>query len=134
MGHSMKVMAAALLLGMTGLAHAGVAVVANPAVPSSTTEAEVVNAFMGKTKTFAPVDLEKWDSTKEGFYTKVVKRNENQLRSYWSSLIFTGKASPLPQVATDADVIKHVASNPNGLGYVDQASVTGDVKVLFTIP
>lgn len=131
---SIKLLFAASLLTLVGTAQAGVAVIANPAVSSGTTEAEVVNAFMGKTRSFAPVDLDTWDDTKDAFYTTVVKRNEGQLRSYWSSLIFTGKASPLPKVATDADVIKHVASNKNGLGYVDEASVTGDVKVLFTIP
>lgn len=134
MRHTIKLLAAASLLGLAGMANAGVAVVANPAVSASTSEAEVVNAFMGRTRSFAPVDLNKWDETKDSFYTTVVKRNEAQLRSYWSSLIFTGKASPLPKVDSDADVIKHVVANKNGLGYVDEGSVTSDVQVLFTIP
>ncbi len=123
----------AAMLGASGFGNAGVAVIVNPA-SATLSEAEVANVFLGKSKSHKAVDLADWNATKEGFYSAVVKRNESQLKSYWSSLVFTGKGQPLSSVASDADVIKHVAGSADGIGYVDTASVNGSVKVLFTLP
>lgn len=61
-------------------------------------------------------------------------KNEAQLKSYWSGLVFTGKGQPLTALDTDADVVARVASDSGAIGYVDSKAVTGAVKVLFTLP
>lgn len=75
-----------------------------------------------------------WNATKEAFYTKVTSKNEAQLKSYWSGLVFTGKGQPLPSVGGDADVVAKVAGEADAIGYVDAAAVNDSVKVLFTLP
>jgi ABC-type phosphate transport system substrate-binding protein len=131
--------AAVALLGLAAsvqasLALAEVAVIVNPAAASTPTQDTVANIFLGKDKSLKGVDLKDWNPTKDKFYTSVTKKNESQLKSYWSGLVFTGKGQPLPSVADDAAVIAHVSGQPDGIGYVDAASVTGAVKVLFTLP
>ena len=80
------------------------------------------------------IDLENWGPTRTSFYNQVANKNESQMRSYWSGLIFTGKGQPPASVADDAAMIQRVASDSNAIGYVDSASVTDEVKVIFTLP
>jgi ABC-type phosphate transport system substrate-binding protein len=64
----------------------------------------------------------------------VTRKNEAQLKSYWSGLVFTGKGQPLSSVGDDADVVAKVAGDASAIGYVDSAAVNESVKVLFTLP
>jgi ABC-type phosphate transport system substrate-binding protein len=122
------------LLGIAAVAQAEVAVIVNPAAPSTPNQAQVANLFLGKDKSLTGIDQAGWNPVKDKFYTVVTSKNESQLKSYWSSLIFTGKGQPLASVDGDAAVVARVASDANAIGYVDSSAVTGDVKVLFTLP
>lgn len=124
-----------LALGMAATAaQAEVAVIVNPAAPSEPNQAQVANLFLGKDKSLTGIDQKDWNPTKDKFYNTVTSKNESQLKSYWSSLIFTGKGQPLTTVDNDAAVVARVASDANAIGYVDSAAVNGQVKVLFTLP
>lgn len=125
---------AALFLSSAVSAQAEVAVIINPAASTAPTQAEVANIFLGKNKSFKGVDLKDWSASKDTFYTTVTSKNEAQLKSYWSSLVFTGKGQPLPSVASEADVVAKVAAEADAIGYVDSSAVTDQVKVLFTLP
>ncbi len=125
---------AACLLGASALASAQVAVIVHADATQAPSKAEVANIFLGKDKSMKAVDQSGWNDTKGKFYSDVASRNESQLKSYWSSLVFTGKGQPLPSVATDADVVSFVAGDKSAIGYVDAGSVKGGVKVLFTLP
>lgn len=132
-----KLLSALALLGLTSLAQmaqAEVAVIVNPAAATAPTQAEVANIFLGKDKSFKGVDQKDWNPTKEKFYAGVANKNESQLKSYWSGLVFTGKGQPLPSVADDAAVVAKVAGQADAIGYVDAAAVTDQVKVLFKLP
>ncbi|MBD7975803.1 phosphate ABC transporter substrate-binding protein [Serpens gallinarum] len=118
---------------LAGIAQADVAVIINPGAAKVPSQAEVANIFLGKDKSLKGFDLKGWNATKETFYAQVTSKNEAQLKSYWSGLIFTGKGQPLATLDDDAAVVARVASDSNAIGYVDSQAVTGSVKVLFTL-
>lgn len=129
-----KLLSALALLGCATLAQAEVAVIVNPGASAAPTQAQVANIFLGKDKSLKGVDQKDWNPTKEKFYAGVANKNEAQLKSYWSGLVFTGKGQPLPSVAGDAEVVAKVAAEADAIGYVDKAAVTDKVKVLLTLP
>ncbi|MBU2333398.1 MAG: phosphate ABC transporter substrate-binding protein [Gammaproteobacteria bacterium] len=131
---SIRILGAAALFGLASLAQAEVAVIVNPGAAKAPSQSEVANIFLGKDKSLKGVDQAGWNSAKEAFYAGVTSKNESQLKSYWSSLIFTGKGQPLPSVADDAAVVARVAAEADAIGYVDSAAVNDSVKVLFTLP
>ncbi|AGA84962.1 hypothetical protein PSCT_00415 [Pseudomonas sp. SCT] len=131
---SIRILGTAALLGMVSLAQAEVAVIVNPGAAKAPSQSEVANIFLGKDKSMKGVDQAGWTPAKEAFYAGVTSKNESQLKSYWSGLIFTGKGQPLPTVADDAAVVAKVAAEADAIGYVDSAAVNGSVKVLFTLP
>lgn len=131
----MKRLICSLLLStLCGAASAEVAVIVNTAAAAAPSQSEVANIFLGKDKSLTAVDQQGWNATKEAFYTGVANKNEAQLKSYWSGLIFTGKGQPPSSVADDAAVVAAVASDAGKIGYVDSAAVSAEVKVLFTLP
>lgn len=131
---SLRILTAAALLGAASLAQAEVAVIVNSAAAKTPSQSDVANIFLGKDKSMKGVDQAGWNPVKEAFYAGVTSKNESQLKSYWSGLIFTGKGQPLPSVADDAAVVAKVGAEADAIGYVDSAAVNGSVKVLFTLP
>lgn len=129
-----RLICAILFSSICGVANAEVAVIVNPAATAAPSQSEVANIFLGKDKSLTAVDQQGWNATKEAFYTGVTNKNEAQLKSYWSGLIFTGKGQPPSSVADDSAVVAAVASDAGKIGYVDSGAVSGDVKVLFTLP
>ena len=109
-----------------------VAVIVNPKNASALTQEQVSNVFLGKSNDLVGVDLPEGNAVRETFYHKVTGKDGAQLKSYWAKLVFTGKAQPLKEFPSDADVKKFVASTPNGIGYIDKSAVDGSVKVVLT--
>ncbi|MBC9248998.1 phosphate ABC transporter substrate-binding protein [Pseudomonas alcaligenes] len=134
MKQSIRTLLAAVSLGAAALAQAEVAVIVNAGASAAPSQADVANIFLGKNKSLKGVDQKDWNPTKEKFYAGVANKNESQLKSYWSGLVFTGKGQPLPSVAGDAEVVAKVAAEADAIGYVDKGAVTDKVKVLFTLP
>lgn len=131
---SIRTLCGVALLGMAFLAQAEVAVIVNPGATKAPSQSEVANIFLGKDKSLKGIDLKDWTQTKESFYSTVTKKNESQLKSYWSGLIFTGKGQPLSSVADEAAVVAKVATETDAIGYVDSSAVNDSVRVLFTLP
>ena len=129
-----KLLSALALLSCATLAQAEVAVIVNAGASAAPSQAEVANIFLGKDKSLKGVDQAAWNPTKEKFYAGVANKNESQLKSYWSGLVFTGKGQPLPTVADDAAVVAKVGAETDAIGYVDAAAVSDKVKVLFKLP
>ncbi len=129
-----RILGLAALCALAGTASADVAVIINPGAAKAPSQAEVTNIFLGKDKSLKGLDLKGWNSTKELFYSQVTNKNEAQLKSYWSGLIFTGKGQPLTSLDDDAAVVERVASDDSAIGYVNSEAVTDSVRVLFTLP
>ncbi|MFZ5698341.1 MAG: phosphate ABC transporter substrate-binding protein [Pseudomonadota bacterium] len=123
------------------LAGAGVAVIVHPSVSTNTLMAEAVKqVFLGRASALpdgtavAPVDQAEGSAVRAQFVERVLGKNEQQLRSYWARMIFTGKGQPPRGVTSAAEMLKTVASSPGFIGYVDTKDVVpGKVKVLYSI-
>jgi ABC-type phosphate transport system substrate-binding protein len=48
-------------------------------------------------------------------------------------LVFSGKSTPLTELASSVDVKGFVAANPNAIGYLEKSAVDGSVKVVLTV-
>jgi len=113
---------------------ADIAVIANTASASSSLSVkDVKKIFLGKNNSMTPVDQSEGSATRNTFYQKAAKKDESQMKAYWSKMIFSGKAVPPEIAADDAAVKAWVAGNKNGVGYIDSGSVDETVKVLLTI-
>lgn len=102
------------------------------------TEDNISRIFLGKTKSFPdgteaiPVDQAAGAVNRSTFVSTVLKKNDRQLKAYWSQLLFTGKGTPPKEVGSGAEVKKLIAQNPSMIGYIDSVDVDASVKVVFT--
>jgi ABC-type phosphate transport system substrate-binding protein len=130
----------AMVLAFFGVeARADIAVVINPVNDFSLNQEEIKNIFLSKKNRFPndvpakPLDQQEGRPIRADFYNKLIGMDENDLKAYWSVLIFTGNASP-PKVVADDDAVKaYIKSNSSSLGYIDSKSVDASVKVIFTV-
>jgi ABC-type phosphate transport system substrate-binding protein len=117
----------------SGFATAEVAVIVHPSNADTISQNDVSDIFLGKTKSFpggssvVPIVLN--DATVDEFNTKLLGKSTSQLKSYWSKLVFTGKANP-PKSVTADEMLSLIKSNPNMIGFIDSTKVTADVKVV----
>jgi len=134
---SLVVLSALHVTGLS-LAHAEVVIVVNAkSTATSLTKEQASAIFLGKSPDIpgagAAVPIDQVDSPlREEFYTKVTGKSTAQIRSHWSKLVFTGRGAAPRQLANSAEVKKFLASNPNGIGYIETSAVDSSVKVLYS--
>lgn len=127
---SFRLMLGALALVAAAQSHAG-AVVAASNGKASTMDAETAKrVFLGRDPS-AQVVYQKSGATRAAFDKGVLGKPGAELTTYWSKLIFTGKAKAPVEVGSDAEVKAKLAANPNAVGYISDAAVDGSVKVLY---
>ncbi len=132
----------AALLALPLSAQAGVAIIVHPSTPvDAITADQASQIYMGRTNQLPDGTAVKQLDQAEGtparaqFLAKVLNKTEAQLRSYWSRMIFTGKAQPPRVLGNTAEVLRTVASTPGYIGYVDSKDATSSkIKVLYTAP
>ena len=66
------------------------------------------------------------------FSRKALGKDPSQLKSYWSTRVFSGKGTPPDTVGGDAAVKALVSHSPSVIGYIDSSQVDNSVKVVFT--
>jgi len=133
MKHLIKsgIAAAVLLLALPAMAD--VVVVVNPkAAESSMTKDQVAQFFLGKSTSMSPVDQPESAPIRAEFYKKVTDKEASQVKSLWSKLVFTGKATMPKEAADSAAVKKMVAADPKAIGYIEKSAVDASVKVIYT--
>lgn len=135
MTHPIKTAVAAAALLLTLPAMAEVVVVANPkSAEASMTKDQIAQFFLGKSTSMTPIDQPESAPVRAEFYKKVTDKDASQVKSLWSKLVFTGKATMPKEVADSAAVKKAVAADPKAIGYIEKSAVDGSVKVLYTAP
>jgi len=109
--------------------------VANPV--SRLSRAEVSRIFLKRQPSWKhggsilPVDLERSSKARIAFTTDVHSRSMNAIGTFWQQQIFAGKQVPPPEKSKDEDILNHVRSNPNAIGYVSAGTALGSgVKVV----
>ena len=100
---------------------------------------EVINIFLGRYRqlpsgiTAQPVDLPAAQPEKALMYRLLVGKDLDQIASYWSRLVFSGRTSPPVQAGSAEDVLRYVAANRGAVGYLDHSRVDTRVRVVLEI-
>ena len=132
----LKVSLPLILCLCSPLVFAEVAVIVNTGNSSEISDNDIKRMFLGKNKTFSngeavnAINLKSGNATRSDFEKKVLGKSGSQVKAYWSKLIFSGKAKPLKELASDSEILSQVASTPNAIGYIDASKVDASVKVI----
>lgn len=135
----------ALAMGAIGVSAAvaadGYKVIVHSSNPASSLPREQVARFFLKQETawpsgqaVKPVDLERGSPTRAAFSTKVVQRAVPQVVAYLQQRLFSGRATPPPEVRTPAEVVSFVEQNEGAIGYVSEGTEIGRNKVVRIVP
>lgn len=114
-----------------------VVVVSTKSALAALSKDQVSDIFLGKSSTFPggelaiPIDLSEGTAQREEFHKTVTGRSANQLKAYWSKMVFSGRATPPKEAPSQSDVKKIVATNPSTIGYLDKSAVDASLKVVF---
>jgi hypothetical protein len=101
------------------------------------TRAEVMHIFFGRSRQFfngmeaKPVDLVDSHPNRARFYQQLVGKDLSEVNAYWARLLFSGRGQPPVRLANSDEVMKWVAANPGGIGFVEPSKVDARVKVVF---
>ena len=131
-----QVICASLFSALSSMAFAEIAVIVNPANGDAMTKDDIAAIYLAKTKTFpggknaVALDLPEGSAARVEFVSKVVDKDEAQMKAYWSRLIFTGKGVPPKVLENDAAVKAEVAKTADAIGFIDAAAADGTVKVV----
>ena len=96
----------------------------------------VADAFLrkrtrwGDDRAILPVDLGQKSRARGAFSHRILGRDVVSVRRYWAQLVFSGRAVPPPELASDGDVIKYVAAHSGAIGYVAPGAALSGVKVV----
>lgn len=129
---------ALLLCAFASTAAAEVAVIVNTGNTGDITVDDVQKIYLAKTKTFPngktaiPVDQTEGSAIRVEFLSKVIKKDEAQMKSYWTRLIFTGKGVPPNILPSDEQVKELVSRNVDAIGFINAGSVDDSVRVIGT--
>lgn len=97
----------------------------------SLSQEDIAAAFLGMSvQNLAPIDSDDV-SLREAFYQQLLGRSRNQMRAYWSRMVFTGQGRPPPVL--NSDELGRV-SNVNWLGYVRSDQKPAKTRVLLVLP
>lgn len=95
--------------------------------------------YLGKRSTLAdggkviPLDASEELPIYKLFYKGVIGKRLDQISSYWSRMLFTGKGRPPEQIYAREDVVAKVSSNSAYIAYVEGDVDADKVKVVFTL-
>jgi ABC-type phosphate transport system substrate-binding protein len=142
--HGLILIACALAWGSGGrIARAGEPrywVIVHPDNPiQSLRRDEVSRLFLKKItrwsdgRAAAPVDLVESAPARNAFSRDVHQRSPAAIKKYWQQMVFSGESAPPPEVATEADVLALVRSDPAAIGYVSDEAVLRGVKILDVV-
>ena len=103
---------------------------------TTTTRKFIGDAFLKKTTRWQngdvirPVDQTPDSAVRRRFTEEVLKRSVAAVQSYWQQIVFSGRDLPPPELGSNDEVVKFVATHDGAIGYVDGAATTTGVKVL----
>ena len=127
-----------LILSATGVT-AQVAVIAHKSVAVDKIEKSHLldlytgdKSLWGDGKPVIVFDLKQKSGTRRAYYS-FLGMSSHRIKSIWLKRMLSGDADPPESFASEEELLKRVATTPGAVGFVAQAKVNGDVKVLMTI-
>ena len=134
---TMRLLILIALLTSTAQAFAGdVVVIVNKANDNAVDKALIAKIYMGESTVWAnggaivAYDLPDDNPVRAAFDSEMVGKSTASLKSLWTQNVFTGKAIPPKQLASDDEVKKAVSANKNAIGYIKASSAEDAVKVI----
>lgn len=105
---------------------------------TSAKQKDIRNMFLGKVSKIDGVALEPVAQARNRaitvlFNQGVLHKTNDKMRAYWSRMMFSGKASPPPELEDDQSVKLHVASNEAAISYIKKSMLDDTVKSIFDI-
>lgn len=113
------------------------AIIINKDNPANVDKSFVAKIYTGDVKawkdgaTIAPIDLPEDSPIRASFSNDVLGKTVGNVKALWAQLVFSGRALPPKQAASDDEVKKLVAANKNAIGYVKTSSVDDSVKAVI---
>ena len=106
--------------------------------PGSVKQKDIRNVFLRKTSKLKgvvvePVAQSRTRSIALLFNQGVLEKSSDQTRAYWSRMMFSGKASPPPELEDDQAVKLHVASNEAAISYIKKSMLDDTVKSILDV-
>ncbi len=130
------VVAGLMIFALVNSRASDVQVIANSSVKADTiSAAELKRVFLGQGTSLAdgthvePV-LTMGGSAHVAFLKEYLGKNEDSLRTYYRTLVFTGKGSMPKSLGSDAEVVAYVARTRGAIGYVGSEASAEGVKRL----
>ncbi len=101
-------------------------------------EQQVSNIFLSKSNRFSngekAIPLEVRNSQlRAEFYKLISNKTTTQLKSYWTTLIFTGKGKPPKSFSDKQELLEYMKSHRGSIAYVLLSEVTPEMKVIYQV-
>jgi ABC-type phosphate transport system substrate-binding protein len=125
-------------LMLTQFCFAETSVIVHPNNNSQLSPKDIQRIFMGKLKSFPngikimAIDQPISSEARQEFGKKLLKKNPQQIKSYWARQIFTGKGIPPKELKTTKEVKTFVAQNESAIGYINTDLLDTTVKNVYT--
>lgn len=100
---------------------------------------EVINIFFGRYRQFfngreaQPVDLVDGHPVRGQFYRRLVGKDLADINAYWSRQVFSGRMQALNKVASPDEVMKSVAANPCGIGFIELTKADARFNIVYEL-
>ena len=134
----LAVMLAMWVVAAPGAALAGdFIVVVNKASTVKVDKAMVTKIYQGDLRSWpdgtpvAAFDQAENSPIRASFCTDVIGKSVANLRALWAQMVFSGKALPPKQLASDDEVKKAVSGAKGGVGYIKASAIDDSVKMAF---
>lgn len=124
----------AVLFAASGSAVAGVVAIVNKA-NTAADKATIGKLYTGEAKSWSDgakaqlYDLSA-ENEREAFCQAYTGKSAGAIKSTWARAVFSGRGVPPKVLDSDADVKNEVAKDKNAVGYVNESSVDGSVRVV----
>jgi ABC-type phosphate transport system substrate-binding protein len=100
-------------------------------------KAQLADIFLGNSSRFPngtpaiPIDQAEGSPARDEFYAKYASKSPAQVKAHWAKIIFTGRGQPPRNVATEGEIKKLIAANPQAVSYIERSAVDSTVKTLL---
>ena len=118
-------------------AYADVVIIANKSVKEDRkSKDDIKNIFLGKivkwedgTKINIAV-LKKENELHKTFAKDYTQKTTSQFEKWWRQMVFTGKGTLPKTFESQETLVEYVKENGGAIGYVDNADITGEIKII----